>query len=56
MGENDWYDTIVKSTTITNQLKPLFDVMKPDSQRTKAEGGTWESATAKRNREKKEKQ
>lgn len=54
MGEQDWYDTVVKQFAVTSQLKPIFDVMKPEQFRTKAEGGTWESATAKRNRERRE--
>ena len=35
-------------------VKPVFDALKPDRFRTKQEGGTWESATARRNRERKE--
>lgn len=54
IGEDDWYDTIVKSTSVTNQFKPLFDTLKPDSFRTKAEGGTWEKASTIRKRERRE--
>lgn len=54
MGEKNWYDTLVSNFAVGNQMKPMFDVFKPNSLRSKREGGTWESASAKKNREKRE--
>lgn len=55
-GDTDFWDGIVNISSAGKQFKPMFDSLKPDQYRTKREGGTWESATAKRNREKREKQ
>jgi hypothetical protein len=52
-GDEDLYDGLVKISSTGRVLKPFFDSVKPDMFRTKQEGGTWESATARKNREKK---
>ena len=54
MGEEDFWDGVVKMSSVGKQLKPMFDSLKPDMYRTKQEGGTWESRTARRNRERRE--
>lgn len=53
-GDEDIWDGILNIASVNKQIKPLFDAIKPEQFRTKREGGTWESATAKRNREKRE--
>ena len=53
-GDEDIWDGIVKMSSTGKAVKPVFDALKPDRFRTKQEGGTWESATARRNRERKE--
>lgn len=55
-GDEDIWDGIVNIASVNKQIKPLLDTIKPEQFRTKREGGTWESATAKANREKRENQ
>jgi hypothetical protein len=50
-GDSDIWDSLVNMSGATKQVKPLFDAIKPDRFRSKQEGGTWESATAKKNKE-----
>lgn len=40
-GDQDIVDGIVNSMGATKQIKPIFDAIKPEMFRTKAEGGTW---------------
>ena len=51
VGDQDLWDTIVKTNGMMKQAKPLFDAIKPEEYRTKVEGGTWESRTTINNRE-----
>lgn len=53
-GDEDLWDGVLKIASGSKQIKPMFDALKPEMFRTKREGGTWESATVKRNREKRE--
>lgn len=53
-GDEDLWDGVLKIASANKQIKPLFDSIKPEMFRTKREGGTWESATARKNREKRE--
>ena len=53
-GDEDIWDGILNIATVNKQVRPIFDSIKPEMFRTKREGGTWESATVKRNREKRE--
>lgn len=54
MGDEDFWDGMLKVASVGRQLKPMFDSLKPDMFRTKQEGGTWESRAARRNRERRE--
>jgi hypothetical protein len=49
MGDKDFWDGVVEMSSTGKQLKPMFDALKPVEFRTKQEGGTWQSRTAKRN-------
>lgn len=53
-GDEDIWDGIVNIASVNKQIKPVLDSIKPEQFRTKREGGTWESATARKNREKRE--
>ena len=53
-GDEDIWDGILNIASVNKQIRPIFDAIKPEQFRTKREGGTWESATTKRNREKRE--
>lgn len=53
-GDEDIWDGILNIASANKQIRPIFDSIKPEMFRTKKEGGTWESATVKRNREKRE--
>ena len=54
-GDEDIWDGVLNIAGASKQLRPIFDAVKPEQFRTKKEGGTWESATAIRNREEREK-
>ncbi len=41
MGEEDFWDGVVKSSGSLKQIKPILDSLKPDMFRTKREGGTF---------------
>lgn len=41
MGDEDFYDGVVKSSGALKQIKPFMDSIKPDVFRTKREGGTF---------------
>lgn len=53
-GDEDIWDGVLNIATVNKQVRPIFDSIKPEMFRTKREGGTWESATVRRNREKRE--
>ena len=53
-GDEDIWDGALNVAGASKQLRPIFDAIKPEMFRTKREGGTWESATARRNREEQE--
>ena len=53
-GDEDLWDGVLKIASANKQVKPIFDAIKPEMFRNKREGGTWESATARKNREKRE--
>lgn len=53
-GDEDIWDGALKIASANKQIKPIFDAIKPEMFRNKREGGTWESATARKNREKRE--
>lgn len=55
-GDEDIWDGVLNIATVNRQVRPIFDSIKPEQFRTKREGGTWESATAIRNRERREQQ
>ena len=41
MGDEDFWDGVVKSSGGLKQIKPVLDTIKPDMFRTKSEGGTF---------------
>lgn len=54
IGEKNWFDTVVSNYAVGNQMKPLFNLLRPESMKSVREGGTWESRSARQNRERKE--
>lgn len=56
MGDEDLWDGVLKIASVNKQVKPIFDSIKPEMFRNKREGGTWESRTVRKNRERKENQ
>lgn len=53
-GDEDIWDGVLNVASVNKQIRPIFDSVKPEMFRTKKEGGTWESSTTKKNREKRE--
>lgn len=53
-GDEDIWDGVMNIASVNKQIKPMIDTLKPEQFRTKREGGTWESATARKNRERRE--
>lgn len=53
-GDEDIWDGALNVMSVGKQIRPIADSIKPDMFRTKQEGGTWESSTARKNREKRE--
>ena len=41
MGDEDFWDGVVKSSGGLKQIKTVLDTIKPDMFRTKSEGGTF---------------
>lgn len=55
-GDQDIVDGLVNMWGGARQVKPIFNAIKPEMFRTKQEGGTWESNTSIKNRERRENQ
>lgn len=41
IGDEDFWDGVVKTSSVLKQIKPALDTIKPDMFRTEREGGTW---------------
>ena len=46
VGDQDLWDTAVRTHGWTKQVKPIFDAIKPEMYRTKQEGGTWQTRSS----------
>lgn len=51
-GDEDLWDGALNTVGAGKQIRPIFDAIKPEMFRNKREGGTWESSTTIKNREK----